>query len=289
VEHLAGFVNYLVTITCIYVMLAISLDLQFGSCGLVNFGQVVFLAFGAYTAGIAATRGASPFTSMLLATLVGSIVGILLSLTVRNMTGTYWGMLSLSMAEIARLIFLNEDWIAHGANGLSVIVSVPWFGGIVLFLTALTYALVRIINVSPFGRTIRLIREGDRLPQALGKNVLIFKMETMALGGAIGGLAGSLYAFLNGYISPDDVLPIETFIVWAMVVLGGCGNVTGIVVGTVLMQAFFVGTRFVPPAFGVGADVMAPLRLVVIGIVIMLVMMFRPQGVVPERRRVYRI
>ena len=97
---------------------------------------------------------------------------------------------------------------------------------------------------SPFGRTIRLIREGDRLPLALGKNVLLFKMETMAIGGAIGGFAGAYYALMQRYMSPDDAKPIETFIVWAMVVVGGRGNVWGIVLGTVVVQAFYTGTRF---------------------------------------------
>ena len=72
-----------------------------------------------------------------------------------------------------------------------------------------------------------MIREGDRLPLALGKDVLGFKMETMAIGGAIGGLAGAYYALMQRYMSPDDAKPIETFIIWAMIVVGGRGNRLG--------------------------------------------------------------
>jgi branched-chain amino acid transport system permease protein len=288
VHNVQDFLGYEGTITCIYIMLALSLDLQVGLTGLVNFGQVMFLAFGAYTAGVIVVHGGTPLLGAALATAIGALVGVLVSLTVRNMSATYWGMLSLALAEIARLVFLNENWIAQGANGLSVIVSIPGFRGFVATLATASLGLLWALSVSPFGRTVRLIREGDRLAQSLGKNVLLFKMISMAIGGGLGGLAGALYAFLNGYISPDDILPIQTFVLWAMVVLGGRGNAAGIVVGTLVVQAFFEGTRFLPSHVGgLNADVIAPLRLVVIGLLIMLVMIFRPEGVLPEWRRVY--
>ncbi|MGH6954814.1 MAG: branched-chain amino acid ABC transporter permease [Alphaproteobacteria bacterium] len=288
-EQLLGFFVYLATVTSIFAMLAMSLDLQVGSCGLVNFGQVVFLGVGAYATAIAVDQGLDPFTSMALSTLVGAFFGVLLSLTVRNLSGTYWGILSLSMAEVVRLVMLNERWIGGGANGISVVVSIPYFSLIVVAATALVYALLRVVAASPFGRVIRMIREGDRLPLALGKNVLVYKMETMVIGGAIGGLAGSFYALSNGYMSPDDMLPIETFIVWAMMVLGGRGNATGIVVGAVLVQVFFVGTRFLSNLIPIEADTLSALRFVLIGVLIMLIMMFRPEGALPERRRIYRV
>ena len=87
--------------------------------------------------------------------------------------------------------------------------------------------------------------------------------------------------------NPDDARPIETFIVWAMVVVGGRGNVWGIVLGTVLIQAFYTGTRFLTGLFDIPADTLAALRLVTIGLLITLVTMFRPQGLLPERRRIY--
>ncbi|MDH3690161.1 MAG: branched-chain amino acid ABC transporter permease [Gammaproteobacteria bacterium] len=288
-EQLLGFFLYLITVTCIFAMLAMSLDLQVGSCGLVNFGQVVFLCVGAYTTAIALDKGINPFLSVVLAMFVCTLVGLVLSLTVRNLSGTYWGILSLSLAEVVRLVMLNERWIADGANGLSVITTLPYFNVIVIGCTIFVYGLLRILVGSPFGRVIRMIREGDRLPQALGKNVLVFKMETMAIGGAIGGLAGALYAFLNSYISPDDCLPIETFIIWAMVILGGRGNVTGIILGTVIIQILFVGSRFLPNIVGIEPDTLSALRMVLIGALIMLVMMFRPEGALPERKRSYSI
>ena len=288
-EQLLGFALYLLTVTSIFAMLAMSLDLQTGSCGLMNFGQIAFLLIGAYTTAIGVNAGLDAYFCMVLSMTTAAALGTLMSLTVRNMSGTYWGILSLSAAELIRLVFLNERWLADGANGLSVLVTIPYFHLTVLVCTALVILLLHVIWRSPFGRVIRMIREGDRLPQALGKNVLLFKLETMAIGGAIGGLAGSLYALLNSYISPDDGLPIETFIIWAMVVLGGRGNVVGVVAGTVLVQALFVGSRFLTNVSGISPDVLSPLRLVLIGLLIMLVMMYRPQGLFPERKRIHRL
>lgn len=286
-DHLLSFATYLVVVTCIFGMLSFSLDLQVGSCGLVNFGQVAFLLAGGYTTAIATSNGATPYVGMGLATVAGGLLGILLAFTARNMSGTYWGILSLALAEMLRLVMLNEQWIAGGAGGESVLVSVPHFELIVIVTTGIVYLLMRLIATSPFGRVIRLIREGDRLPQALGKDVFVFKLETMAIGGAIGGLAGAYYAFLDKYINPDDGLPVETFILWAMVILGGRGNPTGVVIGTIVVQVLYVGTRFLTTIVPMSPDTLSALRLVAIGVLITLIMMFRPQGLLPERKRVF--
>ncbi|MBV8566583.1 MAG: branched-chain amino acid ABC transporter permease [Methylobacteriaceae bacterium] len=286
-DQLANFGIYLMGITSISLMLAISLDLQVGNCGIVNFGQVVFLTVGAYATAIALGRGSGAVPAVCWGVLAGVLFGLLMSISVRNMSGTYWGILSLSLAEIVRIIALNERWLTGGANGISVLVTVQYLPWIIAGSTLAVLLLVGLLLGSPFGRTIRLIREGDRLPMALGKNVLLLKMETMALGGAIGGLAGAYYALMQRYMSPDDAKPIETFIIWAMVVVGGRGNVWGIVLGTVLIQAFYTGTRFLTGLFDIPADTLAALRLVTIGLLITLVTMFRPQGLLPERRRIY--
>ncbi|MBV9220907.1 MAG: branched-chain amino acid ABC transporter permease [Methylobacteriaceae bacterium] len=286
-DQLANFGIYLMGITSISLMLAISLDLQVGNCGIVNFVQVVFLTVGAYATAIALGHGSGAVPAVCWGVLAGVLFGLLMSISVRNMSGTYWGILSLSLAEIVRIIALNERWLTGGANGISVLVAVQYLPWIIAGSTLAVLLLVGLLLGSPFGRTIRLIREGDRLPMALGKNVLLLKMETMALGGAIGGLAGAYYALMQRYMSPDDAKPIETFIIWAMVVVGGRGNVLGIVLGTVLIQAFYTGTRFLTGLFDIPADTLAALRLVTIGLLITLVTMFRPQGLLPERRRIY--
>jgi branched-chain amino acid transport system permease protein len=284
-----SFFLFLLTTTSITLILAISLNIQFGYAGLVNFGQVLFLCLGAYSGGLAFNAGCHPALCLLIAAIVSGAGGFLMSFTVRSMSGTYWGIVTLCTAELVRLIVNNEPWIANGADGLSLIRRVGYIEPLVLGLASLALLLSLLIARSPFGRTLRLIREGDRLPLALGKDVRLFKMQTMTIGGALGGIAGCLYAFLNGYISPQDCMPIETFILWAMVVVGGSGSVVGMVLGTALVQTLYVGTRFLTHLVDLPADRLAALRLVLIGALIALTMMYRPQGLLPERRRIYKI
>src|SRR5262245_20410996 len=164
-----------------------------------------------------------------------------------------------------------SDGSQVGPTAISVLRRISHLPVTIFICTAIVIALVSIIEGSPFGRIIRMIREGDRLPEALSKNVLLFKMETMAIGGAVGGLAGAFYALMQGYMSPDDAKPIETFIVWAMVVLGDRGNIWGIVAGTVLVETMYAGTRFLTNVIDVDADILAALRLALIGTLIMVV------------------
>jgi branched-chain amino acid transport system permease protein len=287
--QILSFFLFLLTTTSITLILTISLNIQFGYAGLVNFGQVLFLCLGAYSGALAFNAGWHPALCLVIAAIVSGAGGFLMSFTVRSMSGTYWGIVTLCTAELVRLIVNNEPWIANGADGLSVIRRVGYIEPLVLGLATVALLLSLLIARSPFGRTLRLIREGDRLPLALGKDVRLFKMQTMTIGGALGGVAGCLYAFLNGYISPQDCMPIETFILWAMVVVGGSGSVVGMVLGTALVQTLYVGTRFLTHLVDLPADRLAALRLVLIGALIALTMMYRPQGLLPERRRIYKI
>jgi branched-chain amino acid transport system permease protein len=287
--QILSFFLFLITTTSITLILAISLNIQFGYAGLVNFGQMLFLCLGAYSGALAFNAGWHPALCLVIAAIVSGAGGFLMSFTVRSMSGTYWGIVTLCTAELVRLIVNNEPWIANGADGLSLIHRVGYIEPLVLGLATAALLLSLLIARSPFGRTLRLIREGDRLPLALGKDVRLFKMQTMTIGGALGGVAGCLYAFLNGYISPQDCMPIETFILWAMVVVGGSGSVVGMVLGTALVQTLYVGTRFLTHLVDLPADRLAALRLVLIGALIALTMMYRPQGLLPERRRIYKI
>jgi branched-chain amino acid transport system permease protein len=288
-EQLLAFLSYMVTTTAITAILAMSLNVQYGYCGLVNFGQVVFLCVGGYAGGVAAMRGVHPLAALAIATLLGGAFGWLMSFTVRGMSGTYWGIVTLATAELARLVVNNESWIGGGANGLSVIVKLPYLPLLILAAAMAVYCLSLLIVASPFGRTLRLIREGDALALSLGKDIRLFKMQAMTIGGMMGGLAGCLYAFLNGYISPADCMPIETFVLWAMVVVGGRGNVHGIIAGTIVIQTLYVGSRFLTHLVAIPAETIAAMRLVAIGAMITIMMVFWPDGVLPERRRTYRL
>lgn len=284
-----SFLNYWLTVTAIYSVFALSLNFQYGHAGLVNFGQVFFFCLGAYTFCISIAAGLNPPVSFILAIVVSGLFGYFISYTARNMGGTYWGIATLAVGEIVRLFFLNENWLAGGANGISITLKIPFFTLITLTLTLFVFWFSKMVTESPFGRVLKSIREGDDLPLSMGKPVFSFKKQAMAIGGILGGMAGSLFACQKQFVNPDDFRPIETFIVWAMVVVGGKGRDTGTLFGAIIIQIFYVGTRFAKDFLPLQADTLAALRMMIIGVLIMVVMMYKSEGLFPEKRRIYRV
>jgi ABC-type branched-subunit amino acid transport system permease subunit len=297
---------YLSIMTGIYGILSLSLNLQYGFTGLANFGHVAFFCLGAYTSTLIVVLAKGPFILGLLGGIIAAgLFGWLISIPTANLKEDYWAIVTLAAAEIVRLFFLNEDWIfgkgpyhggAFGIGGIPRPLQ-SWFSAttysffylcIVIFFLALTYFVIRLLTNSPFGRVLKAMREGDDLPLAMGKDVRKFRMRAMALGGGMGGLAGSLVAHFWSFIDPYQFMPIETFVVWAMVVVGGKGNNMGALVGAVIIQFFYISTRFLKDFIPIDAQVLASLRMVLIGVLIVLVMLFMKEGLLKEKKRVYQ-
>lgn len=299
------FLVYISIMTGIYGILSLSLNLQYGFTGLANFGHVAFFCLGAYTSTILVVLVELPFILGLLGGIVvAGFFGWLISIPTANLKEDYWAIVTLAAAEIVRLFFLNEDWIfgrgpyhggAFGIGGIPRPLQ-SWFSAttypffylcVVIFFLAVTYFAVSSLTNSPLGRVLRAIREGDDLPLAMGKDVRSFKMKTMAFGGAMGGLAGSLVAHFWSFIDPYQFMPIETFVVWAMVVVGGKGNHVGAIVGAVVIQFFYSSTQFLKDYIPIDAQVLASLRMVLIGVLIVLVMLFMQEGLIKEKKRTH--
>jgi ABC-type branched-subunit amino acid transport system permease subunit len=300
------YLTYLSIMTGIYGILSLSLNLQYGFTGLANFGHVAFFCLGAYTSTLIVVLVKCPFILGLLGGIIAAgLFGWLISIPTANLKEDYWAIVTLAAAEIVRLFFLNEDWIfgkgpyhggAFGIGGIPRPLQ-SWFSAttypffylcIVIFFLVLTYSVVRLLTNSPFGRVLKAMREGDDLPLAMGKDVRKFRMRAMALGGGMGGLAGSLVAHFWSFIDPYQFMPIETFVVWAMVVVGGKGNNMGALVGAIIIQFFYISTRFLKDFIPIDAQVLASLRMVLIGILIVLVMLFMKEGLLKEKKRVYQ-
>jgi len=300
------YLTYLSIMTGIYAILSLSLNLQYGFTGLANFGHVAFFCLGAYTSTLIVVLAKGPFILGLLGGIIAAgLFGWLISIPTANLKEDYWAIVTLAAAEIVRLFFLNEDWIfgkgpyhggAFGIGGIPRPLQ-SWFSAttypffylcVVIFFLALTYFVARLLTNSPFGRVLKAMREGDDLPLAMGKDVRKFRMRAMALGGGMGGLAGSLVAHYWSFIDPYQFMPIETFVVWAMVVVGGKGNNIGALVGAVIIQFFYISTRFLKDFIPIDAQVLASLRMVVIGLLIVLVMLFMQEGLLKEKKRVYQ-
>ncbi|WP_123539060.1 branched-chain amino acid ABC transporter permease [Halosimplex salinum] len=154
---------------------------------------------------------------------------------------------------------------------------------LVLAFVGLSYALLRRVHRSPWGRVLRTIRSDEDLARALGKHTYSFKMQSFVLGSLLMALAGVFYAHLNLFVSPGDLDPITTFYVWVAVILGGSGSNRGALFGGVVIVSIREGTRFLNEFAWIPVDV-APLRFLMIGVLIVLLMRFRPQGVLPPQR-----
>jgi branched-chain amino acid transport system permease protein len=289
----------------IYGILSLSLNFQYGFAGLANFGQVAFFCLGAYVSTIIVFTFHLPFVLGLLGSMVvASLFGYLISIPTAGLREDYWAIVTLAAAEIVRLFFLNEGWVVGGGEytgGAFGVGGIPqplrfyfsadtypfFYLAIVCVCLLLTYLIINTLTKSPFGIAIKSIREGDNLPQAMGKDVKRFRMKVMGIGGAFGGLAGCLYAHFHGFVSPEQFMPLETFIVWAMVIVGGKGNNKGAIVGTIIIMLFYNSTRFLKDYVPIEAVTMASLRMVAIGILIVLVMLFLKEGVVKEKKAIY--
>jgi branched-chain amino acid transport system permease protein len=276
----------------IYAVVAISLNLEYGFTGLGNFGKVAFVMLGAYAYGIASVHGVNPALCFILAALVSGFFGLLVSLPALRLREDYLAIVTLTFGEIMRMILKSEEWIANGVRGLSVSPALPLhlsgyqaglFGNIALvflFLAA-CFILLQLVSNSPYGRIMRAIREDQLATDAYGKHVTRYKAQVFMLGSAIAGLGGALYAQFVGLIVPDGFLPAMTFTIWIMVILGGPGNNWGALLGAVAVQVFQNGANILKDYVHLPIDP-NNLQYILFGVLILLVLFFRPSGLLRE-------
>lgn len=280
------FLIFAVTTVAIWAVVGLSLNLQFGVSGLVNFGQVLPFAIGAFAAAVAATHGAPVWAGVAAAALAAPAAGLLVLLPVGRLAQDYWALVTLGAGELFRLTFLNLPGLAGGADGASVarLADRPLAMGLAVALLAAAFALTLLVDRSPLGRILRVLREDEVLAATLGRRPARLRATVMMLSWLMAGLAGVLYAHFIGYVAPASFTVAETFVVWTAVVLGGPGSAIGVVLGTAVVQLLGVSTRFVAQWSGLPFDLVANLRLALFGLVLILMFLFRPDGLVPERR-----
>lgn len=279
-----------------YLLLALALNLQWGITGLVNFGVAGLYALGAYASALATERLGLPFFLALpMAALVSALAALLLAALSARLSGDYLAIVTLGFAELVRLIAMNEDWLTRGARGLAIATrplptdfsrEATAVGYLLLVLAAVAiafWALER-IRRAPMGRVLRAIREDALVPATLGRDVQAFRLRAFVIGGALMGVSGSLYAHWVLSITPDHFQTPVTIITWMAVVIGGAGNNRGLVLGAFLVVGIVEGTRFLGGVLpGLDAERLSALRIVLIGVLLILAIRFRPQGLIPEQ------
>ncbi|HZV20989.1 MAG TPA: branched-chain amino acid ABC transporter permease [Hyphomicrobiales bacterium] len=280
----------------IAILLGFALNLQWGTAGLVNFGIAGFFALGAYTTGLTALAGAGTVLSIFAAVIVCAIsCGAMAAISAR-LSDEYLAILTLGFSEIVGLVALSEDELTGGSLGLAGIprpldgVLMPEYyeSAFLCLLLAVVIgvylALNRILR-SPFGRALRTVREDEVVAETLGKNVLSLRIRAFALGGAIIGVAGAFHAFYLTYIDPTQFAATITGYTFMAVIFGGRGSNRGLIVGAALIMTMLESTRFLKDAIGfLNATQLASLRLILVGLGLVLLLIYRPQGFFREYR-----
>jgi len=316
-----GFLAMIGPVTAAYAISAISLNLQFGFTGLLNFGQVSFMLAGAYGTAITVDLGGSLWLGIAVGILTAVLLGLLLGLPTLRLRADYLAITTIAVAEVLRLI-VRSSWaepITKGVFGIQGFASAffdlnPFPGGetygvgswlvtgrrlwvmiigwaLVLFILLLTRRLMR----SPWGRVLKAVREDEDATRSLGKDVFGYKLQSLMIGGAIGGVAGILLAVEQQNVTPDAYLPNVTFILYVIVILGGAGTIVGPVLGALTFQfLFFTFDAIMGSAqanIGVVGNVLSPaeagqLKMVLVGVGLMVLMIYRPQGLLGDPNEV---
>jgi branched-chain amino acid transport system permease protein len=283
VEYL---LHVLVLIT-LYAAVTASLDLLAGHAGLLSIAQAAFYGLGAYTSALLAVRLGAPFLVALLAGMVvAALVSFVVSLPSLRLHGDYFVIATFGFQMILFSVFNNWMGLTNGPLGIPGIPQPVIFGWrvtshldflvLAAVLAAFAYLVVWRITTSPFGRVLHAIREDEVLAQALGKNTLRFKVTAFAVSAALAASAGSLYAHYITYIDPTSFTVMESILVLSMVIIGGAGSPWGPLVGAVVLVTLPEALRFV----GFPSSVAANLRQIVYGALLVIMMMFRPRGLV---------
>lgn len=298
-------------------ILALALNLQFGFTGVLNFGYIVFVAVGAYITSVTTLGAGAPgFTQTYilhwslpwpLPLLAGGLVaaalaGVFALIALRDLRSDYQAIAMIALAEVLWTIIGNQQQIFNGFQGLAGIPrpfagvmanASPTTDDIVFLLICVVFAagtmyLCHRVYRSPLGRVMRAVRDDEVVPESFGRSSLRIRLAAFVLGSFLAAVGGGLLVEHDSAFGSNGWVPIETFIIFAAVIIGGMGSNVGAVVGAaVVMVGLNEATRFLPSS--IPPEVVQPVRGILIGALMIIMLRFRPEGLLPERRwRLYR-
>lgn len=306
---LAGWLSYgsfFLVFASTWAIVVLGLNLQWGYTGLFNVGVAGFVAIGAYTSAILTTPdtpdriggfgwpvAAGWGAAMVVSGVAGAAVGAL-ALRLRS---DYLAITTFGIAVTIQLVATNAQSLTGGTFGVQFIPKPlqGWFGtgtawnlaylALVALLLLAVYAGLQTLARSPWGRVLRAIREDEDAAASLGKRALVFRLQSFVIGSMLMGLGGAVYAHFVGYIAPEDFLPILTFQIWAMLIVGGAGNHRGAVAGAFVVWGFWAAAGALLRGFIPAAEQArgAALQVALIGVLIALLLVLRPRGLLGER------
>ena len=296
----------------IYALLALGLQLNVGFTGISNFGQAGFMAIGGYTMAILTVdTGISFWLSLPLSMLAAMAFGLLVGLPSLRLRADYFAIATLASAEVVRIIAQNAQGLTGGNQGFfcsddfskcfddtwnsasNTIIGwlqdlgwsdpealIPLLLVVIIAMLIVTVAL-RLTQNSPWGRVLRAVREDEDAARALGKNALAYKLQSLAIAAGIASIAGWFLALDLATVHPTDYEPLVTFFAYSVLILGGLANYWGVIAGSIVLWALLEGTRVIK-LFSDDSDT-AALRFAIVGLTLILLMAFRPQGMFGKR------
>ena len=283
----------------IFGMLVLGLDLQYGHTGLVNFGHVVFFAVGAYATAMLAAQDSFAGISLgypwPLALVVGviaaALLGLVVSATSIRLRDDFLAIVTLATAEIFHSVFVNFEGFfggnveilgvprpiaaVAGDTDTRMIATILVIGG----LTLITLAAVTRLTEAPYGRVLRAIRADELVTRSVGKSTIVYKTQAFVYGAALAGLAGGVFALYNGAVAPGFFTIQVTVTIWIGMLLGGAANHRAVLAGLAVIMGLRLVSRFGLSVTPVSGDVFAAFRLVVVGLILVAVIRFRPAGI----------
>jgi len=308
--NVLSFLVFFLIIASFYSLTCLGLNMQWGFTGLFNVGVAGFFAIGAYASAMI-TGPRYPDTvfggfglpvplGYLGAIVFSALAAWLIGYVTQRRREDFLAISTFGIAVTIQLLATNLHAFTRGPEGLyslpkplSGISESPLVDNLLYLLICAAvigtvyWAFERIVK-SPWGRVLRAIREDETAAEALGKNVFRYRLQAFVLGSAVMGLAGGLYANFMGFISPQDFLPIFTIQIYVMLIVGGSGNNLGALLGGLVIWALWSASGSLiaavfPPDFQTQA---AAVRIVLIGLVLVLMLLYRPEGLLKERKTV---
>ena len=308
----------ILNLAILFTLLSLGLNIVVGFAGLLDLGYIAFYGVGAYTYALLASPQFDvhlPFWAILpLGAAVACLFGVLLGAPTLKLRGDYLAIVTLGFGEIVRIFFNNLSYpvnITNGPQGISridpirigglsfntsdTLLGIDFSGPIkYYYLLILVLLAVIVINVrledSRIGRAWQAIREDEIAAGAMGINTTHVKLLAFAMGASFGGIAGGLFAAIQGFVSPESFAWIESIMVLSMVVLGGMGNIWGVIVGALLLSFVPEFLRYTVDPLQralIGRVVIEPevIRMLLFGLALVLMMLFRPAGLWPSKVR----
>jgi branched-chain amino acid transport system permease protein len=268
-------------------LLALSLNLQYGTTGLLNFGQGFFYALGGYSVGVVYFHHWPGWLGIVAAPLVGALGGVCLALATGRLTGDFWALMTLGVSALFVAVVSNVGGLAGGQLGsfgiprasagtLDIVL------GVVIVITFLAFERIR---RSQYGRLLRVAREDPVLVGALGRSILRLRTTALAVGGATAAIAGVALAYWLSVVAPTVFTLDQTLLVWTAMILGGRGNNLGAIAGGLAMSSIVTYVPYLPGydrLFSV--ENQGPVQLIIEAGILVGVLMLRREGLLPEWR-----